>query len=79
MKLRPVELPAEPATMSGVNDKITKDAQAIPAQRRPLFHRKLARSLRDSNIQKKENGIAAAEANASRPNRIFGSESLVDR
>src|SRR5258705_13805226 len=57
----------------------TKQRQAAPAQRRPLLHRIGVSSLRDSNIQKKEKGIAAAEANASRPKRILGSESFVDR
>ena len=47
--------------------------------RRPLLHRRGVSSLRDSNIQKKENGIAEAEANAKRPKIMLGSESLVDK
>src|ERR1051325_6956216 len=79
MKLRPVEAWAGAAAISGVSEMSTKKAQAAPAHRRPLLHRVAPSSLSDSNIQKKENGIAAAEANASRPQKILGSDSLVER
>jgi hypothetical protein len=79
MKFRPVELAAEPATMSGVRDRTTKVLQTRAAQERVRRARNVGLSWRDSNIHRRLNGIAAAKPNPRRPRKMLGSESLVER